>query len=118
MRPIKIFSAICLMGLASIFISACSKEDAGGGVNVAQNVGITATGFSPATITIARGLMITWKNNDTAPHTVTSDDGTSFSSGSIAAGGTFSFTPTVTGSFPYHCSLHAAETGIVQVVIR
>src|SRR6266852_4899440 len=39
----------------------------------------TATGtfgFSPATLTIKVGTTVTWTNTTSAPHTVTSDDGT------------------------------------------
>src|SRR5579872_1465443 len=56
-------------------------------------VSITSSGtfaFSPATITVKVGTKVTWTNNTSAPHTVTSDDGTSFDSGSnnpIAANG-------------------------------
>lgn len=65
--------------------------------------------FSPASLTIKAGTTVIWKNNTTASHTVTSDDGKSFDSGSntpIASGMTFSFTFKTAGTFPYHCSIH------------
>ena len=86
-------------------------------------VSITTSGtfaFSPATITIKVGTTVTWTNNTGAPHTVTSDDGTTFDSGvsnPIAAnGGTFSFTFTKAGTFTYHCQIHPfmKATVIVQ----
>jgi plastocyanin len=40
------------------------------------------------------------------PHTVTSDDGTTFDSGTIPVGGTFRHTFTRAGTFPYHCNYH------------
>src|SRR5579864_9288722 len=71
----------------------------------AMAVSITTSGtfaFSPATITIKVGTTVTWTNTTGAPHTVTSDDGTSFDSGintPIAAnGGTFKFTFTKAGT--------------------
>lgn len=76
--------------------------------------------FSPATITVKAGTTITWTNNTGAPHTVTSDDGTSFDSGinnPIAAnGGTYSFTFTKAGTYTYHCQIHPfmKATVIVQ----
>ena len=113
------FSAIGLMGIASLFMSSCSKSDTNGSVlPVAQDVSIQSMAFAPATVTVAEGTMITWKNKDAVDHTVTSNDGTSFSSGTITSLGTFSFTPMVAGSYAYHCSIHPAETGIVQVVIK
>lgn len=63
-------------------------------------------GFSPATLTILPGTIVTWKNMSSAPHTVTSDDGQTFDSGTIAPGGTFAFKFTVAGSYPYHCNIH------------
>jgi plastocyanin len=63
-------------------------------------------GFSPATLSIRVGTTVIWKNMSSAPHTITSDDGTSFDSGTIAVGGTFRHTFTKTGTFPYHCNYH------------
>jgi plastocyanin len=79
----------------------------------AMAVSITTSGtfaFSPASITIKVGTIVTWTNNTGAPHTVTSDDGTSFDSGIntpiAASGGTFNFTFTKAGTFTYHCQIH------------
>lgn len=86
-------------------------------------VSITTSGtfaFSPATITIKVGTTVTWTNNTGAPHTVTSDDGTTFDSGIntpiSANGGTYSFTFTKAGTFTYHCQIHPfmKATVIVQ----
>lgn len=63
-------------------------------------------GFSPATLTILPGTTVTWKNMSAAPHTVTSDDGTTFDSGNIPPGGSFQFKFTAAGSYPYHCNIH------------
>ena len=123
MRPIKIFSAICLLGLSVVFMNACSKCDSNGNGSVGfnpgvQNIAIQSTGFNPATVTVMVGSKITWTNTDTGDHTVTSDDGTSFNSGTISPNGTFSFTPTMNGTITYHCSLHPTMTGRIQVVTR
>lgn len=79
-----------------------------------QAVTITTTSssfaFSPATLTIKVGTTVTWTNMTQAPHTVTSDDGKSFDSGSsnpiAASGGTYRFTFTKAGTFTYHCQIH------------
>ncbi len=63
-------------------------------------------GFSPATLTIIADTTVVWKNVSSAPHTVTSDDGTTFDSGTIPVGGTFHFKFTSSGTFPYHCNYH------------
>jgi plastocyanin len=66
--------------------------------------------FSPANLTIKAGTTVTWKNATMVSHTVTSDDGKSFDSGTTnpiaAQSGTFSFTFTTAGTFAYHCSIH------------
>ena len=66
--------------------------------------------FSPAKLTIKAGTTVTWKNTTAVGHTVTSDDGKSFDSGTAnpiaAQSGTFSFTFTKAGTFAYHCEIH------------
>ena len=66
--------------------------------------------FSPKTLTIKAGTTVTWKNTTSVGHTVTSDDGKSFDSGTSnpisAQTGTFSFTFTKAGTFAYHCAIH------------
>src|SRR5579859_2546765 len=69
-------------------------------------------GFSPQTLTIAVGTTIIWKNNTSAPHTVTSDSGV-FDSGTIQPGATFSFKFTSAGTFAYHCSIHPYMTATI-----
>src|SRR5574337_1912951 len=48
--------------------------------------------FTPDTVTVPKGEIIKWNNNDTVPHTVTSaaDAGATFDSSLIAAGKTYS----------------------------
>ena len=66
--------------------------------------------FSPAKLTIKAGTTVTWKNTTAVGHTVTSDDGKSFDSGTAnpiaAQSGTFSFTFTTAGTYAYHCAIH------------
>lgn len=65
--------------------------------------------FSPSTLTISVGTTVVWMNSTQAPHTVTSDDGKSFDSGTnhpVSPGTSFSFQFTKTGTFPYHCQFH------------
>ena len=87
-----------------------TATQAGNGQTVMMTDSGGTLAFSPATLTIKAGTTVTWKNTTAVPHTVTSDDGKSFDSGSsnpIAAQvGTFSFTFTTPGTFAYHCSIH------------
>lgn len=70
--------------------------------------------FNPATVTVAVGTTVNWVNNDSASHTVTSDTGI-FESGSLAKGGTYSFTFANAGTYKYHCSVHSSMKGTVIV---
>jgi plastocyanin len=82
----------------------------------AQNVSVTIQNFAfaPAAITVKAGTTVTWTNNDTAPHTVTGDT-SGPGSPQIAPGGTYSYTFTTAGTFPYHCSIHPNMRAAVTV---
>ncbi len=80
-------------------------------VTIVDNGGFA---FSPRTLNISVGTTVIWKNNTTAPHTVTSDTGV-FGSGTISPGGTFSFKFTQAGTFAYHCNIHPFMTATIVV---
>lgn len=73
-------------------------------------------GFTPATLEIRAGTTVVWKNMSSVPHTVTSDDGTTFDSGTLAVGGTFRFTFKTAGTFSYHCNIHPYMRSAIIVV--
>ena len=111
-----------------MFIISCSKSDSGGGGgtpggggtggggNTATgDIGMSGSTFSPGSYTVKVGTPVKWYNNDNMAHTVTSNDGSTFSSGNIAVGGTYTFTPTVAGTFLYHCNFHSGMTGTLVV---
>lgn len=80
-----------------------------------QNVSIQNFTFNQETIIILRNTLVTWTNNDPTDHTVTADD-SSFNSGVIPPGGTFSHLFDTLGTFPYHCAIHPEMTGQYIVV--
>jgi len=82
--------------------------------NSPNTVTMAGMAFSPGTITVSAGTMITWKNNDNMAHTVTADDN-SFDSGNIGAGSSYSRTFSVAGTYNYHCTIHAGMNGKVVV---
>ncbi|MGI8643909.1 MAG: cupredoxin domain-containing protein [Thermomicrobiales bacterium] len=70
----------------------------------------------PETLEIAVGTTVTWTNQDSARHTVTSDpNGDAFQSGTMNEGDTFSFTFEEAGTFEYFCEFHANMQGTVIV---
>lgn len=66
--------------------------------------------FVPKDITVAPGTTVTWRNDDSAPHTATADDKL-FGSGDMSQGATFSYTFTKAGVYPYYCIWHGAAGG-------
>jgi plastocyanin len=84
--------------------------------NQAPNtVNIQNYSFNPPNLTVKKGTTVTWTNNDSTTHTVTSDSGNVLNSTEIAPGGTFQFTFNDTGNFPYHCTIHTYEKGNIVV---
>ena len=72
--------------------------------------------FSPTKLTIKVGTTVIWKDVSSAPHTVTSDDGTTFDSGTVPVGGSFHFIFKTAGSFSYHCNIHPYMKATIVVV--
>jgi len=71
--------------------------------------------FSPKEVAIKKGTTVTWTNQDSAVHTVTSDMPL-FDSGDLAQGKSFSYTFSTAGTFAYHCIPHQASmTGTIVV---
>lgn len=119
--------------LGTIAILACASP-----AGPPQAMTIKGFAFSPNTIDITKGTAVTWKNEDTVPHTVTtgiapptfpplpsgasptpfpslsSGDG-KVNSGRIEPQGTFSFTFNEAGTFNYFCAVHPAMKASITV---
>jgi plastocyanin len=70
--------------------------------------------FSPATVSIAVGDTVTWRNIGHEPHTATADDG-SFDTGVVVAGQRSSRIFSKAGTFTYVCTIHPNMKGTVRV---
>jgi len=77
-------------------------------------VSIEAFAFTPATVEVATGQEVVWKNHDPADHTVTGEDG-AFDSGTMRRGGTFRTSFDSPGEYRYICALHPGMKGTVVV---
>ena len=119
--PIKIL-ALCILiscNKSSNMYSSnpSSSPSTGKGANT---VTISGMAFSPVSLTVAVGTAVTWTNNDSVAHTVTSDTKV-FDSGSITAavgnggGGTYSYIFTAAGTYNYHCTIHPMMTAKIIV---
>jgi len=71
--------------------------------------------FSPATLAVRHGARLEVTNKDSAPHTVTADDGRSFDSGTVQPGGSATIKVARAGRFPYHCTIHSFMKGMLVV---
>jgi plastocyanin len=76
--------------------------------------------FTPDMVTVSVGGTVTWTNDDTAAHTVTSgtaSDGPDgvFDSSIFMSGKTFEHTFDKAGSYDYYCQVHPWMTGNVTV---
>jgi plastocyanin len=79
--------------------------------------------FKPDDIKTSVGSMVTWKNDDSSPHTVTSGvvennspkPDSKFDSGILNPGNSFPFVFDAAGEYPYYCMLHPYMTGKVTV---
>ena len=77
------------------------------------NVSITSSGFSPATLTIDQGAMITWTNFTDHSQTVTSPN--NFNFGEFAAGKTYSRMFNTVGTYNYYSAEQTNFTGTIIV---
>lgn len=71
--------------------------------------------FGPQKLKVAVGTTVTWVNRDDVPHTVVSDDKSTFKSKALDTDEQFSFTFTKPGTYSYFCSVHPKMTGEVTV---
>lgn len=113
--------ALLLANLLILVSLACSKSSdnsggggGGGGTNPTA-VSIVGMTYNPTPLTVKVGTVVRWTNTDSAPHTVTSNDGITFSSPTINPGGTFNYTTITPGTFLYHCNFHAGMAGTLTV---
>jgi plastocyanin len=68
--------------------------------------------FSPQTITVSVGAIVSWKNTTSAPHSISA---LLFGGGPIPQGGSFSHTYTQAGTFEFWDAYHPSVKGTVIV---
>jgi len=80
----------------------------------ADEVTIADFAFDPAELEVAAGATVTWTNNDSATHTVESDDETLMSD-DLPNGATYEMTFDEPGTYEYVCGIHPNMSGTVIV---
>jgi plastocyanin len=79
-------------------------------------VAIKGLAFPNGNRIVAVGTTVVWTNFDGATHTVSSTDHTSFDSGNLLEGRTFSKKFTSIGKYDYFCKIHSFMNGSITVV--
>lgn len=91
--------------------SSTAASSSGGGVAIKmQNIA-----FDPKAVSVKVGQKVTWTNDDSVDHNVTSQSGETIKSDNFGKGGTFSFTPTKAGTIKYVCTIHPGMTATLTV---
>jgi plastocyanin len=92
-----------------------ASSSAGGGT--ADTIVIKNFIFSPATLSVPPGTVVTVHNEDSVTHTVTDKaDPKLFGTGDIRPGQAITFkAPSKAGSYPYTCTIHQYMTGTLVV---
>lgn len=98
----------------AVLISGCTGPKTETQPIATQTVDIKDFAFNPATITLTKGMTVTWTQKDSAQHTVTELNNV-FSSDILGQGQTFSYTFNETGTFEYNCHIHPSMRGKVVV---
>jgi plastocyanin len=107
-RAVPFALALALVAFAAAGASGSSAEAP------MRNVTIPGKAYDPSHLDVLVGTTVTWRNDDSINHTVTSD-GDAFSSGYMPPGGSFSFTFATQGHYAFHCTIHRFMKGEVDV---
>jgi plastocyanin len=105
--------ALPIVGLAKLI----GSEQVGAADVAATIVNFT---FQPNPLTVPLGTTVVWTNQDTAPHTASSDPGSAFTfdTGMLQKGQAGRVTFTTAGTFAYHCNVHPTMHGSITVTAQ
>lgn len=121
-RRILVFITIAVLAIGLAACGSSAKKSSG----TTSKPAASSSGTLDNTITIdsafkfhvgtvKAGATVTVKNESSAAHTVTSDDG-KFDAGTIQGGGSKTFTaPTQPGTYNFHCNIHSFMTGAFTI---
>ena len=106
-------SVIAALIIISVLISGCTTQQAQPKEqSTSSTVAIIKFAFMPTETTIKKGTEVTWTNEDSVAHDVTSQG---FKSELLKQGDTFSYTFSEPGEYQYYCSLHPSMKGKIIV---
>lgn len=79
-------------------------------------IDIAGFSFKQQIIKVKKGTKVTWTNQDSAKHTVTSDNDNYLDSAALNKAQTYTKTFDQTGTYRYHCDPHPDMLGAVIVI--
>ena len=101
----------CLLA-CSAALAACHTDSPVVDIAILGSHG--SNSYKPNDISVNLGTVVTWTNNDTVPHSVTSPG--AFDSGMIAPnGGKWRWVASIQGSFPYYSINDQSMKGTISV---
>lgn len=123
-RPVRgalwaVFLTVLVLGLTSACGGGSGGDESGQSAGAAhsskvEKVAIKNFLFAPAELTASVGDKLAVTNDDSAPHSLTADDGT-FDTGTLAKGADKTVTLEKAGTFAFHCTIHPYMKGTVTV---
>ncbi|MFE2875125.1 cupredoxin domain-containing protein [Streptomyces roseus] len=102
--------------LAALGLAPAAAQSAPVHAATAARITIKDFGFSPGSLTVVPGTVVTVVNQDSAPHTITGTGRAHFDTGTIEAGRSATFTaPRARGSYSYICDIHQFMSATLTV---
>jgi plastocyanin len=108
-------AAVLIAAIATAVVSAARASADSETDSAKSEVKIDNFSFAPGQLTVTKGTTIEWVNRDDIPHTVVSDDKTTFKSKPLDTDDRFSYTFSKEGTYTYFCSIHPKMTAKVIV---
>jgi plastocyanin len=120
MKKKNFFTLIGLIAITGLIAFSCTKSNSNTTPAPLPDGTVLITmsnmAYYPSSVTVIKGAVVKWRNDDNYAHTVNSNDGTTFSSGTIQGGSSFTYTTTVAGTFNYHCLIHGLPMSGILIV--
>jgi len=100
---------------ASAGSGGATASSGGAPAGTGDSVTIQGFAYQAVNLQVKVGTKVTWTNQDSAEHTATADDGSTFDTGTLKQGQSKVLTLTKAGRYPYHCSFHPFMHGTIAV---